>query len=139
MGIHESVRNVGRADGQRQRAQDRKELLELRPAVQAEKQNESDLPTGSMSPEASKAVGVHGSERPPEQTRSKRTNTLPLGGLVLTRLAEESITITTSDGPIVVGVARIYMSGDRRVRLTIRAPKNVNIVRSELLKKEPAA
>ena len=136
MGIHESVRNVGRADGQLQRAQDRKKLLELRPAVQAEKQNESDLPTGSMSPEASKAVGVHGGERPSEQARPERADSLPVGGLALTRFCGESITLTTSDGTIVISVAGIRKD---RVRLTLRAPKSVSIYRTELLNKEPAA
>ena len=51
--------------------------------------------------------------------------------LVLTRRANESIILETSDGPIEVKLTAI---DGAQVRIGIRAPKSVGIVRGELKK-----
>lgn len=57
------------------------------------------------------------------------------GNLVLTRRVGQRVLIRTSDGPVVVTVARL----DReRVRLAIEADTAVRIWRQELLDHQPA-
>lgn len=53
--------------------------------------------------------------------------------LALTRRENESITISTSEGDIVVEVTGI---NGGQVRMAVTAPRSINIARSELLEYE---
>jgi len=56
--------------------------------------------------------------------------------LVLTRRENDSIFLETSDGPIEIKLTAI---DGAQVRIGIRAPKSVGIVRGELKKRDPTA
>ena len=55
-----------------------------------------------------------------------------IGGLSFSRKPSESFTIFTSDGEIKVTITDSSFS---RVKLKVRAPKNLTILRDELIKK----
>jgi carbon storage regulator CsrA len=125
-----------RKAGWPKRADQHQELPELRSTVQTEMQNQSDMPTQPVPPEAVQALDVYRSDKPSQQTRSRRGAEVPLKGLCLSRRVGEMVTCTTSDGEMKIFVARL---ANGKVRLVFNAPKEISVYRSELLGKESLA
>jgi carbon storage regulator CsrA len=116
-----------------ERTDQHQELPELRSTVQTEMQDQSDMPTKPVPPEAVQALDVHRSDQPSQQTRSRRGTQVRLKGLCLTRSPGEMVNCLTSDGEIKILVVRLTQG---RVRLLFSAPKEIRVHRSELVKKE---
>lgn len=126
----------GRENGGESRVPQNQELPELRAAVRAEEQNQSDLPACSVPPQEVQAVDVHRSGEPSKQTGSSRRAKVRMTGLCLSRFSGEKITCMTSDGVLTIAVIKVAKG---RVRLLFNAPKEVRVYRSELLNKESLA
>lgn len=125
-----------RKAGWPERTVQHQELPELRSTVQTEMQDQSDMPTQPVPPEAVQALDVHRSDKPSQQTRSRRGAEVRLKGLCLSRRVGEMVTCTTSDGEMKIFVARL---ANGKVRLVFNAPKEISVYRSELLGKESLA
>ena len=61
-----------------------------------------------------------------------------MGALVLTRKANEGVTLTVppSEKDTVIHITNVRNDSRNQVRLALEAPKQVNIVRDELIKKD---
>lgn len=108
----------------------------VQPRVCAEGQNESDLQSPQVSSDALKSGHVYRGRKSPKQARSKRSDLFPVKGLALTRSIGDTVTIDTAEGTILIGVS---WAASGKARLVFDAPKSMNIVRTELLKRESAA
>lgn len=107
----------------------------VRQGLSVQAQNQSDMPTIAMPKEASSTSDVRGAREESEQGARKRQDSFPVG-LCVTRKVNESITIRTTDGEIVVGLCELRGSV---ARIVVQAPQTVVILRTELLSRGDAS
>lgn len=112
------------------------QVPDVQSGISAQGANKSNLRSKALSTKAIQTGDVYRSGKSPQQARRKRANRFPVKGLALTRSIGDTVTIQTSDGPILVAVSRV---GNEKARLVFNAPESVKIVRTELLQRESAA